>query len=170
MFKISEPFTVCVVAGTGGSSAVVDLYTRRVPNELTMGVTAVGIAAAAAHVTSLSIASAIAGFAVGLVLMLPGHIVGATGAGDVKLFAAIGAWLGPAHIATAFFYTALAGGLLAVVVALRRRRLSTTLQRTAELVTTGGGNTAVIEHKAENNRFAYAPAIAAGTLAAALGL
>ena len=131
MLKISEPLTVCVVAGTGGSSALVDLYTRRVPNELTMGV---------------------------------------AGAGDVKLFAALGAWLGPSHIVTAFFYTALAGGLLAVIVALRRRRLSTTLQRTAELVASGGGNAALIEHKAENNRFAYAPAIAAGTLAAALGL
>jgi prepilin peptidase CpaA len=170
MLKMSEPLTVCVVAGTGGSSAVVDLYTRRVPNALTMGVAGAGLAAAAAHATGLSFGAAIAGFVVGLLLMLPGHIVGGTGAGDVKLFAALGAWLGPAHIMTAFFYTALAGGLLAVVVALRRRRLSATVQRTAELVTTGGANAAVIEHKAENNRFAYVPAIAAGTLAAALGL
>ncbi len=34
--------------------------------------------------------------------MLPGHLIGATGAGDVKLFAAAGAFIGPAHILTAF--------------------------------------------------------------------
>lgn len=170
MLKLSEPLTVCVVAGTGGSSAVVDLYTRRVPNTLTMGIAAAGIAMAALDVTNLGVAGALAGFALGLVLMLPGHVIGATGAGDVKLFAAFGAWLGPTQIAIAFLYTALAGGVLAVIVASRRRRLGTTLLRTAELVRTGGGNVGDIEHSAENNRFAYVPAIAAGALAAALGL
>ena len=51
--------------------------------------------------------------------MLPGHLIGATGAGDVKLFAAAGALIGPAHILTAFIYTALAGGVLAIVISLR---------------------------------------------------
>ena len=72
----------------------------------------------------------------GLALMLPGHLFGATGAGDVKLFAAVGALLGPAPIATAFLYTAIAGGVLAVVVALRRRRLRQTLERHGALVAT----------------------------------
>jgi prepilin peptidase CpaA len=114
--------------------------------------------------------SALAGFTLGLVLLLPGHLIGATGAGDVKLFAALGAWLGPAGIGMAFLYTALAGGVLAVIVASRRRRLGTTLLRAADLVRTGGGNVGAIEHSSENNRFAYVPAIAAGALAAALRL
>jgi Flp pilus assembly protein protease CpaA len=70
----------------------------------------------------------------------------------------------------AFLYTLLAGGLLAVVVALQRRRFQETMQNTAALVTTAGGNAPDIEHAATNNRFAYAPAIAIGTLAAALGM
>jgi len=37
-------------------------------------------------------------------------------------------------------------------------------------VTTAGGNVAEIEHQSADNRFAYAPAIAVGALAAALGL
>lgn len=170
MLKLSEPLTVCVVASTGGSSALVDLYTRRVPNELTIGVAAAGIAMGALHLTGVGLAGALAGFALGAVLMLPGHVIGATGAGDVKLFAALGAWLGPAQTGKAFFYTALAGGALAVIVAMRRRRLSATLHRTAELVATRGANVTEIEHTSQNNRFAYAPAIAAGALAAALGL
>jgi len=113
---------------------------------------------------------AIAGLALGLVLMLPGHLVGATGAGDVKLLGAIGTLLGPAGVLSAFLYTALAGGLLAVVVAVRRRRLQATVERTADLVRTGGANVAAIEHPSSNNRFAYAPAIALGALVAALGM
>jgi hypothetical protein len=59
--------------------------------------------------------------------------------------------------------------VLAGIVAIRRRRLRGTIDRVATLVTTGGGNAAEIESDSANNRFAYAPAIAVGTLAAALG-
>jgi prepilin peptidase CpaA len=102
--------------------------------------------------------------------MLPGHLVGATGAGDAKLFAALGTLLGPRGIVVAFAYTALAGGVLAVAVALWRRRLGDTLERTAMFVRTRGANVAEIERTSSNNRFAYAPAIALGALLAALGL
>ncbi len=42
--------------------------------------------------------------------MMPGHVLGATGAGDVKLMAAVGAIVGPAMVVTAFLFTAIAGG------------------------------------------------------------
>lgn len=159
-----------MVAGGGGASAFVDLLSRRVPNALTFGIAALGIALAAMHVTGLSVLAALAGLAIGFVLMLPGHYIGGTGAGDVKLFAAIGTLLGPAGILVAFLYTALAGGVLALVIALRRRRLRETVERTAVLVRTGGSNVADIEHVSSDNRFPYAPAIALGALAAALGI
>ena len=62
------------------------------------------------------------------------------------------------------------GGVLALFVAMNRGRLEDTLQRTATLVMTGGTNVADIERPTADNRFAYAPAIAVGTLAAALGM
>jgi len=167
---MSDPSTVCAVLAGGASSAIVDLYTRRVPNLLTLGIGALGVALAAMRMTGVSVPGALGGFALGLVLMLPGHVIGATGAGDVKLFAALGTLLGPSRTGVAFLYTALAGGVLVVIVACRRRRLSATVERTARLVRTGGGNAPEIERATENNRFAYAPAIAAGALAAALGL
>ncbi|PYR02039.1 MAG: hypothetical protein DMF97_05880 [Acidobacteria bacterium] len=167
---MSDPSTVCAVVAGGASSAIIDLYTRRVPNELTLGIAALGVALAAMHMTGVSVPGALGGLALGLVLMLPGHVIGATGAGDVKLFAALGTLLGPTRTGVAFLYTALAGGLLVVIVAVRRRRLGATVGRTARLVRTGGANVADIERGTENNRFAYAPAIAAGALAAALGL
>lgn len=169
MPRISEAAIVAAVAGGGGAGALVDLWTRRVPNRLTFGIAAVGFALAAAQPTS-AVPRALAGFAVGFVLMLPGHFIGATGAGDVKLFAALGTLLGPRQIAAAFVYTAIAGGLVALVVAARRRRLGDTMERTAALVRTAGANVGEIEHSSVDNRFAYAPAIALGTLAAALGI
>ena len=158
-----------VVSG-GGASAVVDLRTRRIPNWLTLGLAGWGVALAAFQLSGLTVMSALVGFGLGLLLMLPGHVVGATGAGDVKLFAAIGTLLGPSGIAVAFFYTTIIGGVLALIVAINRRRLRDTVERTAALVSTGGANVAEIESAAADNRFAYAPAIALGTLAVALGL
>src|SRR4029450_10406886 len=108
--QVLDLSVVTTVAAGGGASASVDLMTRRVPNILTLSITAVGFALAASNGR---IAGACGGFALGLLLMLPGHFIGATGAGDVKLFAALGTLLGPGPIATAFFYTALAGGGLA---------------------------------------------------------
>ena len=166
----SSALVIAAVAGSGGAGAAVDLRTRRVPNWLTLGITALGMTLAAAHLTDRSIAAALGGFAVGLLLMLPGHIVGATGAGDVKLFAAVGSLLGPSGIAVAFVYTAIFGGALALTVAMLRGRLHDTLQETATLVVTGGANVAQIERPSADNRFAYAPAIALGTLVAALGI
>jgi prepilin peptidase CpaA len=167
--QASDPLTVTAVIGSGLSSALVDLYTRRIPNPLTLAVAASGLLLAMLHLGAVSVSQALLGFAVGLVLMLPGHLIGATGAGDVKLFAAIGTLLGPSGIVVAFLYTALAGGVLAIVIAARRRLLLTTVRRAATLVRTAGANAGDIE-RAVINRFAYAPAIAVGALAAALGL
>jgi prepilin peptidase CpaA len=96
-------------------------------------------------------------------------MIGATGAGDVKLFAAVGAFIGPSPIAFAFLYTALAGGVMAIVISLWRRRLRQTLGDTARLISTAAANVPLIESPLANNRFAYAPAIAVGTMLAALG-
>ena len=170
MLRPFDPIVVGAVAVSVGASAIVDLRSRRVPNPLTFGIALLGIALAATHVTSISVTAALAGFALGFALMLPGHFIGATGAGDVKLFAAVGTLLGPSHIFVAFLYTAIAGGVLALIVAVRRRRLRETVGRTAALVRTAGANVAEIEGAAANNRFAYAPAIAIGALASALGL
>jgi Flp pilus assembly protein protease CpaA len=167
--QVSDPFIVTAVAGSGLSSALVDLYTRRIPNPLTLAVAASGVLLATLHVGGLSVSQALLGFVVGLALMLPGHLIGATGAGDVKLFAAIGTLLGPSGIVVAFLYTALAGGVLAIIIAARRQLLLATVRRAAALVRTAGANAGEIERSVVN-RFAYAPAIAVGALAAALGL
>ena len=157
------------VAASGAVATAIDLRTRRVPNPATAAIASVGFALAAMQVSGVTLVGALAGFVIGFVLMLPGHLIGGTGAGDVKLLAALGTLLGPAAVMSAFVYTAIAGGMIAVAVAVRRRRLGRTVDRIATLVGTGGRNLADIEASSADNRFAYAPAIAIGALVAALG-
>ncbi|HUE89115.1 MAG TPA: prepilin peptidase [Vicinamibacterales bacterium] len=166
----SNPIVLAVLVLGVGGGAFIDLRTRRVPNALTMTLAAIGIACAAGGLSGLTVVASVLGLALGLGLMLPGYMFGATGAGDVKLLAAAGALLGPAHIGLAFLYTALAGGILALLVARSRRRLALTLEGTGRLIATRAANAAAIEHPAANNRFAYAPAIAVGCVLAAFGL
>jgi len=135
---------------------------------LTAAIAAVGIGIAAAGLNVVSVGAAALGLVVGLALMLPGHILGATGAGDVKLMAAVGSLMGPTLIVKAVLFTLIAGGVLAVAVALRRRRLALTLAGTARLMATPSGARAELAMAPAASRFAYAPAIALGSMIAAL--
>ena len=128
----------------------------------------VGFGLAGSGISGVSLSAAAVGFVVGFALMLPGHALGATGAGDVKLMAAIGAIVGPGVVVNAFLFTAIAGGALAVAVALRRRRLTATLAGTARIIAAPAGAKQEIESATSSSRFAYGPAIAVGSVLAAL--
>lgn len=157
------------VLGVGLVAAtVIDLRSRRIPNALTAGMAAAGFALAAAGVGGATLPAALAGSVFGLLLMLPGYALGATGAGDVKLMAAVGAILGPALVLLAFICTSITGGVLAVVVAIRRRRLAATLAQTGRLVAAPGAAPKEIRAAGAASRFAYGPAIAAGSMLAML--
>ena len=156
-----------IVLGTALAAAI-DLLTRRVPDVLTVSLAVAGVLLAVLGFGRVGPVASLLGLSVGFVLMLPGHLIGGTGAGDVKLFAAVGSLLGPAGILSAFLYTAIAGGLLALFVALRRRRGCQTFNRVARFIANTAGSKAAIEHPSADNRFAYAPAIAVGAIFAAM--
>jgi prepilin peptidase CpaA len=168
--KPSDLVVIGTLVAGAAAATVFDLRTRRVPNALNALLALSGVGYAVIGIGHLSLVAALVGCGVGLMLMLPGHLFGATGAGDVKLFAAMGALLGPASIVGAFLYTAIAGGVLAIVVALTRGRLHKTVGGAARLVATRGSAAAEIERPGENNRFCYAPAIAIGAIVAAIRL
>jgi prepilin peptidase CpaA len=149
-------------------ATVIDIRTRRIPNALTATMSGAGIGFAAAGISGISLGAAALGFVVGFALMLPGHALGATGAGDVKLMAAVGAIVGPLVVVNAFLFTAIAGGVLALIVAVRRRRLSATLAGTARLIAAPGDARREVQAAQPASRFAYGPAIAIGSILAAL--
>ena len=82
--------------------------------------------------------------------------------------AAVGSLLGPLATVNAVLFTAVAGGVLAVIVAVQRKRLGTTLAGTGRMIAAPGDVKQEIAAKAASSRFAYGPAIAAGSLLAAL--
>jgi Flp pilus assembly protein protease CpaA len=161
----SDAIVLAVVVASAGTAAAIDLRTRRIPNLVPLVTAALGFTFGAGGLGGRSMALSAVGFLAGLLVMLPGHLKGATGAGDVKLFAALGSVLGPVGILTAFVYTAVAGGVLALAVAAKRKCLALTLREALRVVRRA-------PRPAADTRaariFPYGPAILAGTVAAAL--
>lgn len=165
-----KPFDSVVIAITFAGAigaAAIDLKTRRVPNALNALIAVSGFAIATFGIGGATVWAAALGLLSGLVLMLPGHLLGATGAGDVKLLAAFGTLLGPAGIALAFLYTTIAAGVIALLVAAHRGCINDMVAQTAQLA--GAHITIDGDVRKASRTFAYAPAIAIGTLAVALG-
>ena len=67
-------------------------------------------------------------------LMFMLHIFGAMGAGDVKLFAAIGAVTGAHLVLPTFMIVVLTGGLLALVSIIRAGVLMSTMHRVLQIL------------------------------------
>ena len=69
-----------------GAAAAIDVRTGKIPNALTAGVAGSGARRSPpSGLTGHSVAAAAIGGVLGFVMMLPGHVLGGTGAGDVKL-------------------------------------------------------------------------------------
>ena len=151
-----------------GTAAVIDIRQRRIPNVVCVATAVAGLTLSIVGVSSVTVTSALAGLGIGFLMMLPGHVFRATGAGDVKLFAAAGTMLGSGRIGKAFLFVAIAGGLIALAVAFRRGRLGRTIGLTAQLLGRPQKLKTAIESPAEHNRFSYGPAIAIGCVVAML--
>jgi prepilin peptidase CpaA len=74
------------------------------------------------------------GLLVGLGLLLPLFALRGLGGGDVKLLAALGAWIGPGAALWMVLWAAVAGGPLALAVALRAGYLRSALQNVWSLL------------------------------------
>lgn len=107
-----------------------DLRRRRIPNWLTLSLALAGILAAAVR-PDLSVSQALAGLGVGLLIPFVLFALGMLGAGDAKLLAAIGAWMGPVGVLWVLLFTALAGAALSLGLAARQGRFRVLLRNTA---------------------------------------
>jgi prepilin peptidase CpaA len=121
-----EPSTI-VAIGVAGIACVTDIRARRIPNLLTFGAAALACVVHGFTGGVSGLGSSAFGWIVGLVLFLPFFLLQGMGAGDVKLLAALGAWMGPKDVAFVAMYTTMAGGILALAVALVRGYLRTAL-------------------------------------------
>jgi prepilin peptidase CpaA len=97
-------------------AAVIDGLKLKVPNWLTFHFVAGGLAYAAWSGGWMGLLFAFEGTALGLALLLPLYAIGGMGAGDVKLLAGVGAWVGPLLVLQAFVASAVVGGAMAVAM------------------------------------------------------
>jgi len=118
-FRMGGLFVLLVMA------AVSDARFYRIPNWLTFGGMAFAIiyGAFAARTPMTGLQHALGGLGTGFAIMLPFYVLGIMGAGDVKLMAMVGAFIGPYQTLEAILFTCIAGGFAAVAVAIHRRRL-----------------------------------------------
>ncbi len=110
-----------------------DARYRRIPNPFVLATLVAGLVINAAanglHGVVLSLEGCVLAF--GLMFVL--HIFGAMGAGDVKLFAAIGAVVGVQLVMPTFLVVVLMGGVLGVYTMVRAGAVRGTLLRVAQI-------------------------------------
>jgi prepilin peptidase CpaA len=104
-----------------------DVRYRRIPNVLVLSALLAGVSINTAFGGWQGMLSSLEGFALAFFPMLLMHIFGAMGAGDVKLFGAVGAVLGAGLVPLAFVLVVMLGALLAVYTMLRAGTVFTTL-------------------------------------------
>jgi prepilin peptidase CpaA len=97
-------------------AAIIDGRQLRVPNWLTFHFVVGGLAYACFTGGREALLWSLAGTGVGLITLLPLYAIGGMGAGDVKLMAGVGAWMGPVVTLGAFVSSALVGGFFGMVM------------------------------------------------------
>lgn len=162
-------------------ATVTDLRSRRIPNWLVIPFLLLGVGVSVWLQGWHGLGQSAAGMGLGLLIFGILFLLGGMGAGDVKLFAAIGAWIGPHQLFIALILVALTGGILVLGWAVMGRFTGDLLQGTSDLVlgrkmrkaapaeeVTPSGDKKAEQEKREykllQRKMPYAPAIAIGTL------
>ena len=150
-------------------ACIADLRTRRIPNVLTLSAAVLAVAYHAATGGWAAVGSSVGGWLLGVALFFPMFALRGMGAGDVKLLAAVGAWLGPTEVAFVALATSIAGGVLAIGVALFHGYLKKALTNVRTLLTYWrlAGIRPLPEvtlEGTEGPRLAYAVPVAIGTV------
>lgn len=113
--------------------AYYDVRYRRIPNAFVIATFIAGVAMNTIFGGLQGTYTSFAGCGLAFILMFMLHIFGAMGAGDVKLFAAIGAVTGAHLVVPTFLIVVLTGGLLAIVSMLRAGIVMSTMHRVLQI-------------------------------------
>lgn len=142
-----------------------DLRERRIPNGLSLGGAALGLLINVVSFGSTGAVLAVLGWALCLGCLIPLYVTGGTAAGDVKLMAMVGAFVGPVNGFIACLLTLVSGALLASLCLAWRNFVAPRLSPRPELA----GTRDLTPVKANAlEKIPYAGAIAVGTVAAVL--
>ena len=98
-----------------GIAVVSDLRWRKIPNWLTGSSIVIALSLHTFMNQSSGFLFSLEGAAVGFGIFMAMYLLGWMGAGDVKLFAGVGSFLGPGAVASTAILVAITGGVVAVV-------------------------------------------------------
>jgi prepilin peptidase CpaA len=110
-----------------------DVRYRRIPNAFVIAALVSGLAMNTTFGGLNGALSSAGGCILAFILMFVLHVFGAMGAGDVKLFAAIGSVTGAHLVLPTFLVVVLTGGLLAFISILRSGAVRTTMHRVLQI-------------------------------------
>ncbi len=150
-------------------AAMFDIKTRRIPNKLVFSGTLAAIAFHTFYPSGIGALNSVEGLAVGFASLLPLYMMRAMGAGDVKLMAMVGTFLGPASALGAVITTFIVGGVLAILAATRNKSLQRMANNIKSLMFQGMVGVATGNHRsieigsASAGKLPYGIAIAIGT-------
>jgi prepilin peptidase CpaA len=103
-------------------AAVIDWWKLKVPNWLTFPLVLSGWIYSSVAFGWEGLGASLLGTLIGLGLLLPLYAIGGMGAGDVKLLAGVGAWVGATMTLYAFCFSAILGGLIALGMVLYKQK------------------------------------------------
>ena len=155
------------------AAAVIDCRTRRIPNKLVLLGVVFGIAYNIAFppYPKAGVLWPLQGLGLGFIAFVPFYALGVMGAGDVKLMAMVGAFLGPLDLVWVILCTLIAGGALSVlwsVVTGRAvrmfRNLAQLFQQALFSALSGMRPSLRLDEGASVGKLPYAVAIALGTI------
>jgi len=106
----------------------IDYKERRVPNYLNLIIAVTGLLVQLVLNGLTGLVSGFEGLALGLALLIIPWAMHMMGAGDVKLLAGIGAWVGPEAVLWSFLLGAIIGGVASLVMITAKGRWSGALQ------------------------------------------
>ncbi len=146
-----------------------DLRSRRIPNWLVLPFLLAGVIVSCWVQGWSGLVQSLEGIGLGALLFGILFWMGGMGMGDVKLVAAIGAWVGPSQLGLALVITGITGGIMAVCWAVAGGFLGELFSGTGDLIF-GMKKRGVRPHpelvlsNPVTRKLPYAPAIAIGTL------
>ena len=121
---VTDPRTAVLFALLAIAS-ISDFRTYKIPNWLTAGGICFALiySAVVPFYRDHGFLWALGGLVVGFLIMLPAYVIRVMGAGDVKLMAMVGAFLGFTDALSAVLYSLIVGGIAAIAFALFNRVL-----------------------------------------------
>lgn len=133
---MNEPHLQIILATVLLTAVATDLRSCRIPNWLTFPAMASGLVTHTLLNGQAGLILSLEGLGLGSGFFLIFYLMGGMGAGDVKLMAAVGSFMGPEGVLSAVVVTGVLGGLYAGLVMVAHRGLRESVQRVWTMLTT----------------------------------